>query len=400
MSGSTYSYLLKDGRTKKWGFAVYIGPKRWDEQKQRFTRQQLRREGYDRQKDAQAGLLKEQHAVSVGSAPTLEDRRLTTAEWANRWLDSRAKIRPSTRRAYRIILDSYVVPSIGQIPLVQLRPDHLDQMLTQIRTGKIRPAAARRREGGQLSARSLRQIMAVTTAMLNGAVKRRLVPWNPASAVELESPERHEATVWGPGEVATLLAHAEAAEPRLAIAWRLAFSYGLRRGEIAGLRWEDVDQEEGMLHVRQQLTETAGELVPGPPKTASGTRDIPLAIDDEFIGNLREHRKRQLADRMAAPERTETGLVLATADGRPVPLWRLSATFTALVRQAGLPLLHLHGARHTANSLWNQAGVPTFERMSWLGHSSPAMTDQTYLHLRPEQHERAAAQVARWRAAQ
>jgi integrase len=397
MSGSTYQYKLKSGKTR-WGFAVYIGPKRWDEEKRRFTRQQLRREGYDRQKDAQAALQEEQHQIAVGTAPTLEDRRLTTGEWADRWLASRASVRPSTRRAYRIILGSYVIPAIGEIPVTQLRADHLDQMLTAIRTGKIRPRTSRRREGGQLSAQSLRQIMAVTTAMLNGAVKRRLIPWNPASAVELETPERYETTVWGPQEVSTFLAFAEQQEPRLAIAWHLAFSYGLRRGEIAGLRWQDVDGD--MLAVRQQLIEISGELVPGPPKTERGTRDIPLALDPGFVAALREHRKAQLRDRMAAPQWTETGLVLAMADGKPVPLWVLSTRFTALVRQANLPSLHLHGARHTANSLWNQAGVPTFERQSWLGHSSPAMTDQLYLHLRPEQHERAAAQVAAWRAAQ
>jgi integrase len=397
MSGSVYPYTTKAGR-RKWGFACYIGPKVWSEEKQRFTRQQLRREGYDRQKDAQAALQEEQHAISVGSAPTLEDRRLTVAEWADRWLEGRAKIRPNTRRAYRIILDSYVLPAIGEIPVTQLRPDHIDQMLTAIRSGKIRPRTVRRRPDGQLSARSVRQVMAVTSAMLTGAVRRRLIPWSPASAVELESPERHETAIWGPEQVATFLAHAEAAEPRLAIAWRLAFSYGLRRGEIAGLRWQDIDGD--MLHVRQQLTETAGELVPGPPKTERGTRDIPLAIDWEFPAILREHRRRQLQDRMAAPAWTETGLVLAMPDGSPVPLWVLSTRFTALVKAAGLGALTLHGARHTCNSLWNAAGVPTFERQSWLGHSSPAMTDQTYLHLRPEQHERAAAQVAAWRAAQ
>jgi integrase len=408
MSGSTYSYLLKDGRTKKWGFAVYIGPKRWDEEKQRYTRQQLRREGFARQKDAQAALQEEQHQISVGSAPTLEDRRMTVEQWSAKWLASRAKIRPSTRRAYQVILDSYVNRAIGEIPVTQLRADHLDDMLAAIRSGRIRPRTARRREGGQLSAQTIRQIMAVTTAMLNGAVRRRLIPFSPATAVELEAPERHEVTVWGPQEVTTFLAFAEQQEenealphfsgPRLAIAWRLAFSYGLRRGEIAGLRWSDLDGD--MLQVRQQLTETSGELATGPPKTTAGTRDIPLDSDPGFSAALSSHRRRQLQDRMAAPNWTETGLILAMPDGKPVPLWRLSTTFTALVAAAGLPPLRLHGCRHTCNSLWNQAGVPTFERQSWLGHSSPSMTDQLYLHLRPEQHDRAAAQVAAWREAQ
>ena len=281
MSGSTYQYKLKSGKTR-WGFAVYIGEKVWSEEKQRFTRQQLRREGYARQKDAQAALQEEQHQIAVGSAPTLEDRRLTVSEWSAKWLESRAKIRPSTRRAYRVILDSYVVPTIGEIPVTQLRADHLDDMLAAIRSGRIRPRTARRREGGQLSVQSLRQIMAVTTAMLNGAVRRRLIPLSPATAVELETPERHEVTVWSAADVSRFLAFAEEQEenhqsgdfsgPRLAIAWHLAFSYGLRRGEIGGLRWQDI--ADGMLRVRQQLTETAGKLETGPPKTTAGTRDI------------------------------------------------------------------------------------------------------------------------------
>jgi integrase len=218
--------------------------------------------------------------------------------------------------------------------------------------------------------------------------------------IEFAETEPCEPLTWGQAEVARFLAHAEAEEPRLAIGFRAALSYGLRRGEAAGLRWTDVDTAAGLLHVRQQLISAGSELQAGPPKSRAGLRSVPLSLDGEFPAVLREHRKRQLQARLAAGESwTETGLILAMPDGKPVPLWRLSARFRELVTAAGLPPLSLHGARHTCNSLWNAAGVPTFERQSWLGHSSPAMTDATYLHLRPEQHERAAAQVAAWQRA-
>jgi integrase len=234
--------------------------------------------------------------------------------------------------------------------------------------------------------------------MLKAAVKRRLIAYSPAEGVELESPEHHDITVWGPAEVAAFLACTEEHEPRLLVAYRLALSYGLRRGELAGLRWQDIDTDAGLLHVRQNLVSVGGELALGPPKTRAGLRSLPLAIDPGFGAALREHRKRQMADRMAAGTWTETELVLATATGEPVQPWVLSCRFTELAARAGLPKLTLHGARHTANSAWAQAGVGTSVRQAWMGHSSPLMTDVNYLHLRREAHDQGAALAAAYTA--
>jgi integrase len=397
MAGSVYPYQLKNG-ARRWGFAIDLGMK-WDERKQRSVRQQLRREGFKRRLDAENALLEEQHGVKVGTAPSLQDRRLTVAQWADRWLAGRVSIRPTTRYAYAHVLGQYVKPALGRQLLAEVRADHIDQMLGLIRAGKIRPETNRRGGDGRLAESAVRQIYVITAAMFNGAVKKRLIPFTPCVGIEFAETEDHEPAVWGPHEVSRFLAFAAGHEPALAIGFRAAFSFGLRRGEAAGLRWADIDTEAGLLHVRQQLVSVGGEHQIGPPKSRAGRRSVPLSLDSEFAAALRDHRKAHLADRMAAQDWTETGLILAMPDGKPVPLWRLSARFRELVTAAGLPPLSLHGARHTANTAWNAAGVPTFERQSWLGHSSPAMTDRTYLHLRPEQHERAAAQVAAWQRA-
>ncbi len=384
---------------KRWGFAVDLGM-RYDEAKGRQVRQQLRREGFERKIDAENALDEEKPGIKLGTAPSLADRRLTVGEWADRWLASKASIRPSTRASYCQTLDAYVKPSIGHLPLTQLRADHLDAMLADIRSGRLRPKWNRRGPDGKLAASALRQIFAVVTVMLGGAVKRRLIPFSPTVGVELEPAEHRDKAVWGPEEVADFIAYAEEHEPRLAIGFRVALSYGLRRGEVCALRWSDIDQDEGRLHVRQNLPAVVGGLEFGPPKTASGLRALPLDIDPGFPAALREHRKRQLADRMrAGPAWQETGLILAGERGELVKPWRLTNRFRELVAEAGLPTITLHGCRRTANSLWAEADIPVSVRQEWGGWSDPKMADTTYMRVRPEAHDRAASQVAAYRAA-
>jgi integrase len=397
MSGSVYPYTLSNGR-RKWGFQVTLGKPYWDAEKGCRVRPQVRKEGFDRKLDAQEALEEVVHQVKVGIAPRLADRRLTVAEWADRWLASKASIRPSTLQCYAQTINTYVKPSIGDLPLMALRADHLDEMLALMRSGQLRPKLNRRGKEGKLAAITIRQHFTVVSVMLGAAAKRRLIPYSPTAGVELEKPERRDKPAWSVQEAETFLALAEREEPRLAIGFRVALSYGLRRGEAAALRWEDLDTGEGWLHVRQNLPAVGG-LKFGPPKTDAGRRSIPLEIDPGFAAALREHRKRQLADRMAAgPDWTDTGLVLAGEHGELIHPGRLTPGFGALVEQAGLPVITLHGCRRTANSTWAAAGVDLALCNSWGGWFDKSMADGTYLQIRPEVHKAGAKLVAAYRA--
>jgi integrase len=413
MAGSVYAYCgCKDPSTGRryqpgdcpkwaqrghrcWGFAVDLG-KVWDEGKQRHARQQLRRQGFATRTEAENALADELPAIRTGTAPNLADRQLTVGQWAQRWLDSKASLRPSSRENYRLLLSGYIVPALGHIPLVQLRADHIDAMLAAIRSGKLRPRTNRRGPDGKVSARTVLHVFAALRAMLNAAVKRRLIPYSPCLGVELETPEDHEADVWGPEEVEAFLAHAEAAEPRYAIAYRLALKFGMRRGEILALQLADVGDD---IRVRWNAVAVGAQVIVGRPKSRAGDRTIPLDADPDMPAGLRRHRKRQAADRLAAgQEWEETGLLVTDEHGRRLAPWRLTHRFRQLIAEAGLPPIVLHEGRHTANSLWREAGIDARVRQSWMGHSTLELTERTYNHVRPAAHQAAAELAAAyWR---
>ena len=274
--GSVYPYCCRDPKTKKrykpgecpdwakrghrrWGFAVDLG-KIWDEAKQRHVRQQLRREGFATRAAAENALADELPAIRTGTAPSVADRQLTVRQWAERWLESKVTLRPSSRQNYQDLLENYIVPAVGSIPLVQLRADHLDAMLAAIRSGKLKPRTNRRGPDGQVTAWTPFHVFACTRAMLNAAVKRRLIPFSPHLGVEVETPEDHEASVWGPEEVEAFLAFAEEHEPSMAIGFRLALRFAMRRGEIVGLHLADIGDE---IRVREAAVAVGAQVVVG-----------------------------------------------------------------------------------------------------------------------------------------
>jgi len=413
VSGSVYAYCCRDAQTKRrlvpgecpkwsqrghkrWGFTVDLRAV-WRADKQRHVRQQLRREGFPTRKAAEDALACEVPAIRVGTAATLEDRRMTTGEWAERWLASKVNLKPSSAAGYRQHTDAYITPALGHIPLMQLRADHIDQMLAAIRDGRLRPPTNRRGPDGKVTARTVQHVFAVLRAMLNGAVKRRLIPYSPCLGVELESPQQHEAAVWGPAEAGTFLAYAEEHEPRYAIAYRLALRFGMRRGEILALPAAEVGEE---IRVRRNAVAVGAKVITGKPKSKAGERDIPLAADPDMPAALRRHRRRQAADQLAAGQDWhDTGLLITDELGRMIEPWRLTARFRQLIADAGLPPITLHEGRHTANSLWREAGIDARVRQQWLGHSTLDLTERTYNHVRPEASLAAAELAARfWRA--
>jgi integrase len=219
-----------------------------------------------------------------------------------------------------------------------------------------------------------------------------MLPFNPCVGVELEAPAQRVASVWGPAEVDAFLAYAEQHEPRWAIGYRLALKFGMRRGEILAMPLAEVGAD---IRVRANAVQIGSEVVVGAPKSAAGTRSIPVDADPGMAEALRRHRKRQAADRLAAgPDWHESGLLVTDDHGRPAVPWRFTARFRELRTAAGLPAITLHEGRHTANSLWREAGIDGRVRQAWMGHSTLALTEGTYNHVRPAAHDQAAKLAA------
>jgi integrase len=200
-----------------------------------------------------------------------------------------------------------------------------------------------------------------------------------------------EMKTWTAAEVRRFLDHVR--EDRLFPAWRLAASTGLRRGELLGLRWQDVDLDIGRVSVRQTLTTVGNKVAFGEPKTARGKRNI--AVDGVTISALRTWRACQAQERLAFGQAWhDTGLVFSREDGSLIHPDALSFWFDRHVRAAAVPRIRFHDLRHTHATLALQAGVPAKVVSERLGHATVAFTLDVYSHVIPALQEDAAERIA------
>lgn len=359
-------------RCRRWQFSHDLGHV-FDRETGKYKRQQLRRTGYTTKKAAEQAEAAETVAVAKGTAPDLDQRRMTVAEWLDKWLEGRRRkgLRVSSQRTYEIYVKRHLKPTLGHLKVVDLRPNHIDQALTAIREGATQPRVG---GNGKPSSSTVKQAFSTLRSALNKAIKARIITWNPCEGVEPEPVERQPAKTWTEDQRADFLAYAEEQEADLAIGYRLALTWGLRRGEIAALRWANVDLDHARLTVAENAVEVGGEVHIGAPKTAAGERMVPL--DTETVAALRAHRKRQNERRMFLGEGWEDhDLVVADWNGAPVKPHRLTTRFRQLADEAGLERLKLHEARHTAVTHLRRKGVPSWVVQSVVGHTARAMTD-------------------------
>ena len=172
------------------------------------------------------------------------------------------------------------------------------------------------------------------------------------------------------------------ADDRLAVLWALALTRGLRRGELAGLRWDAIDLKGGTLQVRRTRVIVDGKVIDSTPKTSAGRRSVPL--DVSLVAMLKSHRARQAAEKLTAgPAHQGAGYVAADELGRPDYPEYLSSRFEDLSGDAELRKVRFHDLRHTAAPLMLGAGVPVKVVSEMLGHSSPMITLSIYQHTLP-----------------
>lgn len=366
--------------------------------------------------------------VSAGSP--VEDRRTKFADHLDRrlrWWESEREIKPSTSISYRTAIELYLRPAFGHRKVADLREADFRDLAAAMR--KInRPeadddrsdlmrrllAARAVRDGRRYSVRPLtdariRLVMAIASTTLADLVPH-VIAANPAAGMGrkmgrnrkvkplLWTPPRVErwretkqvpgpVMVWSREQAGTFLDGIES--DRLYALYHLAAYYGLRRSELCGLCWPDVDLAARQVHVRH--AQVGREL----DSTKSEDSERIVTIDPATADVLRAWRKAQLAERIAwAGVWTDSGRVFTREDGTPLRPGAVSQHFGTLVSRLGLPPITLHGLRHGSATMALAAGVPIKAISEMLGHATSAFTADVYTEVAGELAEAAAVAIA------
>jgi integrase len=318
--------------------------------------------------EARANLLAVTAQVQQGTP--LPDSSWGLAEYLDYWLQQivRPNRRPATYDLYEGIIRLYLKPGIGAKKLGRLSVQELQAFLNR-----------------QLAAgRSVRQVQAMRAVLgtaLTQAMREELIMRNVARLVETPTWERKEIYPWTGSEAAQFLEAARG--DQLEAAFNMLVFYGLRKGEVLGLRWGDIDLENRKLRIRQQVHRAGGKLLVGPLKTRAGKRDLPLLNVVETA--LTERRNSQSVQKQNAGESWHCGdidsdLIFTTVSGRPVDPKNFNRSFERICAEHGVRRIAVHHVRHTAATLLKDLGIPVRDVQLILGHSNIVTTQQIYQH--------------------
>ena len=271
---------------------------------------------------------------------------VTLAAWVQGWIDRRSiRLAPSTVSGYRGSLRKYITPSdVGSMSIDELTPADLIMLLSPVlATGHTRAA--------QL-------VQVLTGAALRDAVRQHIIPWSPMDCVD-RIPHHKQHTGWLTSEQACTLIDGTQGM-KYHIAWLLALCCGLRRGELLGLMWTDIDLDNKALHVRRQRVRVDGRILETPPKTESSIRDIPLA--DDVAVRIRAHR--------------HDGKYVVGGTDRT-----MAKQLQRDLQRCGLPRVTIHGLRHTMAATAASEGVPIKVLQGIMGHAQYSTTADIYAHV-------------------
>lgn len=315
--------------------------------------------------------------------------KLTLREWVeNKWLPTvRTQVKPSTFESYERNMRHHVLPTLGGRALRDLGSGQLNSLYAKLLVN------GRRSGAGGLSPKTVRYIHTIIHKAMADAVDAGLIAANTAERAKPPRPRASgpkELRFWTPEQLRSFLSLVEG--HRLGAAWHVSAMTGMRRGEVLGLRWADVDVDNSRIRVRQALVSVAYELVFSTPKNH---RARVIDLDPGTVDQLQFHRKRQLEDRDEwGIDYQDLDLVFCKENGAPLHPQTFSQAFERLIAKTDLPRIRLHDLRHTHATIAIQAGVPTKVISERLGHESPAFTLKQYAHVMPGMQADAVRSIA------
>lgn len=329
-------------------------------------------------------MTKALHEMNIGAR--LDASKVTLGEWLERWLHDYMKLilRPTAYQVYEVNLRLHVKPYVSHITLKALQAADLQRLFNNLlKDGRAATEWDKDANPG-LSLETVSKIRTIVKSALKQAVDNDLIIKNPTSATRLPLAERKEVIPFTEEEAEQFLSAARS--NRIFAGYYLDMFAGLRRGEMLGLKWDDIDFKAGNFEIKRELVsfkdEKTGKYILDfqPPKTAKSRRTIPMTED--MVKVLKSHRARQAEERLFyGAAYHDENLVFCTEDGHRIWPRNFNRQYACLLKSAGIAYKKPHTMRHTCASLLLEAGEELKNVQEILGHSKIAVTADIYAHV-------------------
>ena len=303
--------------------------------------------------------------------------KYTVGQWMDEWFEAYAKVkvRPSSHQTYKGYIENHIKPNIGDIPIEKLTSLQLQKFYRLLLTEGRIPRIESEKQPRGLSAKTVRNINQVISSAMDMAVRHKLILSNPTEGCELPKVEHREMKTLPAEQLGAFLR--EAKESGVYELYYLDLATGLRRGELLGLKWEDIDLQNGIIHVRRQVARVDGEVKELPLKTKNSYRNI--SISQDAVAMLTEMEAHRSSD-----------YVFPSSTGGPISPDSVNNMLHRVLKRAGLPSIRFHDLRHTFATLALQNGVDIKTVSGMLGHFSAGFTLDTYAHVTTSAQKEAA----------
>lgn len=314
----------------------------------------------------------------------IEDNNITVSDWLQKWLEVYIvpTVSPTTLVGYKGMIRRYIDPLIGH-----LQVQEMNALAVQIWVNKLKVSPS---SGEPLTAGTIKHTYHVLRGAMDKAVQAGLIHRSPCAGIQLPKGEKKKPVIYDEVQIQQLLDFARGTEMELIIDLELCM--GMRRGELLGLQWQDVNWEKNQIHIIRSRVAVDGKSVVKQPKTESGTRT--LDVPEILMKKLKSYKVKCMEQKIRVGRRLlEEDFIIVHPDGKPIYPEYVSQMFTKLQKRANLPKCRFHDLRHLCASIMVKQGVEVKVAQERLGHKDITTTMNIYAHVLPGSAREAAEKI-------